>query len=43
MYMNPITSFLVFALVAGAFALGYTGHLLVGVALLASRPSSPRR
>ena len=33
--MNPITSFLVFVLVAGAFALGYTGHLFVGVALLA--------
>jgi regulator of protease activity HflC (stomatin/prohibitin superfamily) len=34
--MNPITSFLVFVLVAGAFALGYTGHLLVGVVLLAA-------
>jgi len=33
--MNPITSFLVFVLVAGAFALGYTGHLFVGVVLLA--------
>ena len=33
--MNPITSFLVFVLVAGALALGYTGHLSVGVVLLA--------
>jgi regulator of protease activity HflC (stomatin/prohibitin superfamily) len=33
--MNPVTSFLVFALVAGGFALGYTGHLYPGVALLA--------
>jgi regulator of protease activity HflC (stomatin/prohibitin superfamily) len=34
--MNPITSFLVFVLVAAAFALGYTGHLFVGVVLLAA-------
>jgi regulator of protease activity HflC (stomatin/prohibitin superfamily) len=34
--MNPITSFLVFVLVAGALALGYTGHLFVGVVLLAA-------
>jgi regulator of protease activity HflC (stomatin/prohibitin superfamily) len=34
--MNPITSFLVFVLVAGGFALGYTGHLFVGVVLLAA-------
>jgi regulator of protease activity HflC (stomatin/prohibitin superfamily) len=34
--MNPITSFLVLVLVAGAFALGYTGHLFVGVVLLAA-------
>src|SRR5271163_3842021 len=32
--MNPITSFLVFVLVAGGFVLGYTGHLYPGVALL---------
>jgi regulator of protease activity HflC (stomatin/prohibitin superfamily) len=34
--MNPITSFLVFVLVAAAFALGYTGHLFVAVVLLAA-------
>lgn len=34
--MNPITSFLVFVLVASALALGYTGHLFVGVVLLAA-------
>ena len=32
--MNPVTSFLVFVLVAGALASGYTGHLYFGVALL---------
>ena len=36
MSMNPITSFLVVVLVAGAFALGYTGHLFVGIVLLAA-------
>ena len=34
--MNPITSFLVFVLVAGGFALGYTGHLFIGVVFLAA-------
>ena len=32
--MNPVTSFLVFALVAGGIVLGYTAHLYLGVALL---------
>jgi regulator of protease activity HflC (stomatin/prohibitin superfamily) len=32
--MNPVTSFLVFALVAGAVALGYMGQLYLGIALL---------
>jgi len=33
--MNPITSFLVFALVAGALAVGYTKSLFFGIVLLA--------
>jgi regulator of protease activity HflC (stomatin/prohibitin superfamily) len=33
--MNPITSFLVFVLVAGAFAVGYTESLFLGIVLLA--------
>jgi regulator of protease activity HflC (stomatin/prohibitin superfamily) len=33
--MNPVTSFLVFALVAGAVFGGYTGHIYLGVVLLA--------
>ena len=33
--MNPVTSFLVFALVAGAFFVGYTGQIYLGVAMLA--------
>src|SRR6202789_4477020 len=33
--MNPVTSFLTVALVAGAFPLGYSGQLYLGVALFA--------
>jgi regulator of protease activity HflC (stomatin/prohibitin superfamily) len=33
--MNPVTSFLVLALVAGALFVGYTGHIYLGVAMLA--------
>src|ERR1700678_4278907 len=33
--MNPVTSFLVLALVAGAFFGGYTGQIYLGVAMLA--------
>ncbi len=33
--MNPVTSFLVFALVAGALFVGYTGQIYLGVAMLA--------
>jgi regulator of protease activity HflC (stomatin/prohibitin superfamily) len=33
--MNPVTSFLVLALVAGAFFVGYTGQIYLGVAMLA--------
>jgi regulator of protease activity HflC (stomatin/prohibitin superfamily) len=33
--MNPITSFLVFVLVAAAVAVGYTESLLLGIVLLA--------
>src|SRR5580658_2888890 len=32
--MNPVTSFLVFALIVGAFAVGYRGGLYVGIGLL---------
>jgi regulator of protease activity HflC (stomatin/prohibitin superfamily) len=34
--MNPVTSFLVFALVAGAVAVGYAGSLYLGIVLLAA-------
>src|ERR1700678_15436 len=33
--MNPVTSFLVLALVASAFFVGYTGQIYLGVAMLA--------
>jgi len=33
--MNPITTFLVFALVIGAFTVGYRGDIYIGVAMLA--------
>jgi len=33
--MNPVTSFLAFALVVGAFAVGYEGRIYLGVALIA--------
>ena len=34
--MNPITSFLVLVLVVAGFATGYSGHLYLGIALLAA-------